>query len=223
MKISIINADMREIRDALAEFADKQTPFAIQTALNNAAFATRRAWIETAKARIDKPKKFTLQAVVIRKATKRDLSVEFSFRPGARRVLRALFEGGEREIKPIEKYAGTPRAVPTSAVDLDRFGNVPQAQYQRLFNQLRKGNRFIVRNPRGRPPGIYGRVGKSLVPFFLFADRTKYTKRFSWDRDIRAVMRKQLATAIPAAIEKALLTANQKAARARRLAAASTR
>ncbi|MGV0982373.1 MAG: hypothetical protein ACOYB0_08435 [Polynucleobacter sp.] len=224
MTATIINADLSVARAALAEFADAQLPFAIASTLNAAANGTRRNWRAIAKQRIDKPKRFTLDALtIVSRATKRRLVVEMAFGPKQRDYLRPSFEGGERGRKAIETLAGAPRGVPSKAVERDAAGNVPRKVYSAIYSRLLARDKSIVRDPPGVAPGIYLRKGRTFVPLFFTVPHTAYAKRFDMDADIVAVTRRELSKAAPKAIERALLTANREAAKLRRDAAKAAR
>lgn len=182
------------VQKALAN-AQKQARFAAMRALNDTAFAVKKAEEAEVGRVFDKPTPFTRRAIEVRKATKLDLTAEVFLRPAQARYLREHIEGGPRRQKPSERRlsqdAKAPSGywVPGPGVRLNAYGNLSLAQIKAITAKLNKAGRYagsvFYGQPRpDLPPGIYARQGKrgkgGIVPLLIQVQQPRYRKRFDF-------------------------------------------
>lgn len=130
--------DARALYERANDLEKRQFPFALAQTLNDAGFAVRTAWRDEMPRVFQNPTSWTLNAVLIRKATKQDPSVEVFLRneigDGIPPAYYLQFEvrGGARRAKRSElllRAAGVLGAdefvVPAKSLHLDPFGNIP--------------------------------------------------------------------------------------------------
>lgn len=190
MKIEIKGLDAAY--KALAN-AQKQARYAAMRALNDTAFAIKKAEEAEIDRVFDKPTPFTRRAVAVRKATKLDLTAEVFLRPAQARYLREHIEGGPRRQKPSERRlsqdAKAPSGywVPGPGVRLNAYGNLSLAQIKAITAKLNKAGRYAGSVFYGRPgpdlpTGIWARKGRhgkgGIVPLLLQVSQPRYRKRF---------------------------------------------
>ena len=135
----------------LSELEKQQFPFALATALNDTAFQdVRPGWRDEMQRVFDRPTKLTLNAVLVRKATKtRPFAVIFIRNQATKgtppaRYLQAQARGGTRRQKPFENLlqaagilSGNEFAVPGKSFPLDQFGNVPGRVVNSLLSDIK--------------------------------------------------------------------------------------
>lgn len=139
--------DARTLYARANELEKKQFPFALSQTLNDAGFAVRTAWRDEMPKVFQNPTAWTLNAVLIRKATKQDPSVEVFLRnelgdaiPPAQ-YLQFEVRGGARRPKRSEvllRAAGVlgpgEFTVPAKTAQLDAFGNLPSSTYTAILS-----------------------------------------------------------------------------------------
>jgi len=128
--------------------AAKQVPFATAFALTNAMKDAREAERDTMRSVFDRPTNFTLNALQVRPATKRDLRAELGFKEGfgsiaAWKYLGPQVAGGPRKAKRFElalRAKGILRSseycVPGRGAQLDGSGNMNRGQIVRILSAL---------------------------------------------------------------------------------------
>ncbi len=150
--------------------------------------------------------------------------------------LKALFEGGVRRQKPFEKRlvrAGVMPAdnfaVPGSAAQLDRFGNIPRGQITLMLSQVKSFNEsgydanvteksakrgrrrgratFFVWRRGGVPLGIGMRSRGKVGMFLVFVRRPGYQRRVDFAATVERVSKRALPAEFKRAMEQALRTA----------------
>lgn len=210
-----IDARFPALVETLAEF-ERQTDFVIAGALTGAAFAAQKAWPGIVREKVDKPNRFTENALYVVKATKRTLRAEVGVKSLQAAYLAPLFRGGNRERKTIEQLGGYPLAVPSSLQRLNRFGNVARRRYTEIFRQAKQRGGKYVLNPEGYDRGIYERTRRGLKPLFFFVDRAQYEAVLSIQRDLVPVIRRELPRSLERSLEFALRTARKKGETKRR-------
>lgn len=167
--------DARELVANLADIERRQFPFAVMQTINDALFETRDEWQDTMSRVFDRPTRWTLQAVLYRKATKESLYGELFLRDevgdgiAPDKYLRFEVRGGQRAAKRSEVLlrragilGGGEFIVPARRAPLDEFGNVPartitailsdlQAQFDETQNSTLKSRRSrLGKNRKGR-------------------------------------------------------------------------
>lgn len=207
---------------------ERQLPFAVSVALNNAAFDARTA-INTSTTRyFNAPTRFTQNAFFVQRSTKANLEAvvyaEAAKGKDRARYLRYGIQGGPRRQKGFEKkflseVVGTrtipagSQLVPTRLVKTDASGNVSLSTIKRIQAGLSGSQRggFFIGQPRnnpGLPPGIYRRSREQLFPYF-FAINTaaRYTPRFPIDQIGTDAVERNFMRHFETSLEKALATA----------------
>jgi hypothetical protein len=207
-----VKIDDKQIRAALAAFPD-QISKAVASALYNTAHLIEND-LETGLIRsIDRPVPFTAgrkqawyQSVILSKpdVVKRRIGIK------ARQAsyLQFLVKGKARDDKIIERKTPDGRILtPSRFVQLDQYGNVPRAQYTRMFQAaFRKAKRteyFFMPKKRGKMyPGIYRKNEKGIpVPMFFAHDAAQnYGKRF----DFYGVAERSAKTHLQAGVTEAI-------------------
>jgi len=194
-----VRVELAEARKALEKLRKDQIPFATAYALTQCAKAAQ-ADLEREMARVfDRPTPFTLKAVRIRPATKRNLTAEVKLKDEAYkgnpavRWLIAQIEGGPRNLKGFEKLmqrAGVmPNgwfAIPTKNAPLDRYGNVPGSVINRILAQVQASRDILTREtPRSRAKNVRRAIRKREGRYFVAQPgnpRTKHLKPGIWER-----------------------------------------
>lgn len=137
-----------DVMRALQNLAAEDAPIVTAYALTKTGQDIKDAEVETMKNVFDRPTKFTLNALYLKPATKRDLVAEVYFKEGfgsipAWRYLGPQVEGGGRAHKSHEKRliaAGHMRsnefAVPGQGIKLDAFGNISGSTIEKILSQV---------------------------------------------------------------------------------------
>lgn len=204
-------------------------------AVNTAAFAARKGLIEEAGRVFRGPTAFIARsswivlkareagggkksrALIVPKQQKGDKN------PNRRRdIFETQTEGGSRGIKPFEaKLAnsgrGLPRGsilVPTSALKLNKNGNIPRAKLRSLIDGVANGSVLIGQLGDRSPHGVWqvARRGKRIRPvLLLIAKRSnRYRRRFKLESGIEAARK-----AFPKALQEEQRKAVQRALKVR--------
>lgn len=149
----ISTVDARVLFDRANELEKKQFPFVLAQTLNDAGFAVRDAWRDEMPKVFQNPTAWTLNAVLIRKATKQDPAVEVFLRneigdaiPPAY-YLQFQVRGGARRPKRFEKLlraagllGADEYAVPARGLQLDPFGNIPSGTLSAVLSDVQALN-----------------------------------------------------------------------------------
>lgn len=145
---------------------------------------------------LDRPNRFTENAVYSTVATKQQLQAVVGIKDRQAEYLQYQVEGGTRRPKNIALRLPT-------VVELNEYGNVPTGLIKQLIARAKAGRRATKVQSRkfkvsqqvdlfygdpgdGRPAGIYKRVVVSatqhrLVPIIVFPKRTaRYQRRFDF-------------------------------------------
>jgi len=140
--------DTSDVMRALKDLRDEDAPIVTAYALTKTAQDIKAAEVAKMSEVFDRPTKFTLNALYVKPAAKRDLTAEVFFKEGfgsvpAWRYLGPQVEGGARRHKAFELRlirAGIMRsdefAVPGTGVQLDQYGNVRGSLIERILSQL---------------------------------------------------------------------------------------
>lgn len=153
-----VRVELREAMKALENLRNDQIPFAIAYSLTQCAKAAQQDVTREIGRVFDRPTPFTLAAVRVKPATKRDLVAEvklkdeaFKGNPAVRWLI-AQVRGGARNRKGFEKLMqragvmpGGWYAVPTSNAPLDRYGNVPGSIINRILSQVQASRDVLTR------------------------------------------------------------------------------
>lgn len=143
-----------DLQKQIRDLSERDAPFLTAYALTATAKDIKAAEVDTMKDVFDRPTNFTLNALYVKPATKRDLVAEVYFKDGfgsvpAWRYLGPQVEGGARVHKAHELRlirAGVMQsdefAVPGKGADLDASGNMPGPTIERILSQLQAAEQF---------------------------------------------------------------------------------
>lgn len=162
----------------------KQLPFATANALNDALFDVRDDWKDNIGQVFDRPTALTQNAVLVKKATKRELVAEVFLRNEASKGTppsRYLFPqaaGGNRFQKPFEQLlfrAGVigkdEFVVPARGFPLDAAGNIPRGIVTAILSDLQAMRDALDRSNQASKRRR-ARKGKAI---YFLADPTRLT------------------------------------------------
>ncbi|MDT3382514.1 hypothetical protein RNI52_34630 [Labrys neptuniae] len=176
------------------EVARQQLPFAIATAMNQSAFATRSELIQ------DWPKHVTAKnpsfvgwAFGVRKATKTNLSIEINDeRAGGRTLLKGLADGGQHTSQGR-------LAVPVAGQRRGARGIVPSQRPRALKQAFKKGDVIYEVVGKGKRKRL--RLAYVLKPSVVVPKRVPFRQVFE------DTMRREMAQRVPVAMLQAMKTA----------------
>lgn len=184
--------DARDMIRTLSTLEKKEFPFALAVALNDTAFQdVRPGWKDEMPRVFDRPTRLTLNAVLVKKARKKNPVAEIFLRntahkgtPPARYLIHEV-EGGTRLHKPFENIliragimSANEFAVPGTSYPLDNFGNIPGKVIRALLSDLQvsrsddtssfstPASRRRRRRRKRKRGGIYflSRGGQNVLP-----------------------------------------------------------
>jgi hypothetical protein len=137
-----------DVMRALRHLATDDAPIVTAYALTKTAQDIKDAEFTSMASVFDRPTRFTLNALYLKPATKRDLVAEVYFKEGfgsvpAWRYLGPQVEGGPRVHKAHERrliraglMTSSEFAVPGQGIKLDQSGNIPGGTIERILSQL---------------------------------------------------------------------------------------
>jgi hypothetical protein len=198
-----IDRVMRELDD----IGKRQVPFALSQALNDTATAAGVAVTAAINADLDRPTRFTQNAVYVRRGSKSRLAAEMGLKPIQAEYLRFVIHGGERRPRG--------RAIPVPfGLRTNQYGNMPKSAIARL---LGRADTFVASSANARtrhlPPGIYQRAsgrGKVAPPpklLVAFEPKAEYGKTL----DFYGVARREIANVFLQNFDRRLAAAMQSA------------
>lgn len=117
--------------------------------------------------------------------------------------LQFLVKGIPRDDKIIERKFNGHMLIPTRAITLDKYGNVPKAKFLEIVQkaQAKSDNYFTIPTRTGKQaPGIYQRQGTKAVPLFWIVPNVDYKRQW----DFFGVAVKSILTHLPAAMNEAI-------------------
>jgi len=142
-----ISMDIDRLTRSLSQLEHESIPFWTANALTKTAQDIKTAEVEEMKRVFDRPTRFTLNALYIKPATKRDLTAAVMFKDEggtpAWRYLGPQVESGVRSHKGFEKrliaigYMHPDEfVVPGKGAQLDAYGNISGGLWQRIISDL---------------------------------------------------------------------------------------
>ena len=162
-----LNADIKKFTRELRGIERKQIPFAVSKALNATAFDAQRGLQKALGIYLDRPTKFTINAVRVKKSEKKkDLIAYVGFAGGGgfkppkmasalpSEYMSRLISGGTR--RPKKRAI----AVPTSALKLNKHGNIGKTKIKNLLGNSKK---YFSGTPKGRGAEVAG-IWERLPP-----------------------------------------------------------
>ncbi|KRR16868.1 hypothetical protein [Bradyrhizobium retamae] len=143
-----------DVMRAIRRLAREDAPIVTAYALTKTAQDIKEAEVAVMKTVFDRPSRFTLNALYMKPATKRDLVAMVYFKEGfgsipAWRYLGPQVDGGKRQHKAHEKRlirAGHMKpdefAVPGAGAKLDKYGNLSGATIERILSHVQAAEQF---------------------------------------------------------------------------------
>ena len=194
-----VSSNIKDVKKRLSRIQKKQIPFATAKALTDTAKDVQRAETAQLSKKLDRPTRFTLNAVGVRFATKRNLHAEVFIKPLQAEYLRWQIEGGTRRV------GGAGTGVPTKNRKLNRYGNIAARR-----KGLVKGKKQFI-DTIGGVTGVWQRYGGKRNPklklVVAFEKEVKYEKRFPFYKIASKVADNRFNRNFTKAINHALATA----------------
>lgn len=200
-----LRSNLKQVSKQLSALAYKQVDFAASQAINDVARQVAAAEKENIKATFEKPKPFTVNAVAVKGATKRNLTAVVYVRPVAAQYLAPYEQGG------THKLPGRALLNPKN-IRLDQYGQLTRATLQRL---KARSDVFIgpVETKHGLVNGVWQRTKPrrgqrpGLKLLIRFGDALPVKKRLGYGTTARAVIDRAWPAAFERAMGRALATA----------------
>jgi len=187
-----ISANIDDFERSLSDVARKQLPFAVALALNDTAADVRDDIQVQMKRVFDRPTRWTLNAFMIRRASKRKLSVRIERKSpvAGKHYLEVEQAGGVRPQTAVEKlvssrlkYGGVVRTItPAKGARLNSYGNWSPGQRNQVLSAVQsqrdatanttaasrkrakgRAGYFVPRDGSKLSPGIYQRMARNRV------------------------------------------------------------
>lgn len=121
--------------------------------------------------------------------------------------LQFLVKGIPRDDKIIERKFNGHMVIPTRAIKLDKYGNVPKDRFLEIVQkaQTKTDDYFALTARRGKQaPGIYQRQEGKAVPLFWIVPSVDYQKQWDFFKVAEESILKRLPDAMNEAIAKRL-------------------
>lgn len=200
-----VRSNIKEINKSLSDLAYKQIDFATALALTDLAKQVQAAEKANIESIFKKPKPFTVNAVGMRGANKRNLTALVFVRPVAAKYLAPYEDGG------VHALPGRALLNPKD-IRLDQYGQLTRATLARL---KARSDVFIgpVKTAHGNVNGVWQRVkpakGKPghLKLLIRFGDALEVTKRLNFGSTAAKVINQGFTVAFNAGMAKAMATA----------------
>lgn len=185
------------LRRQLSNLERSQLPYAAANALNDTAADVLKHIQDRMRVRFDRPTRWTLNAFIVWRASKRNLEAQVKERPsvGRRHYLKVQEQGGSRRKTGLESglamnlaYDGVINAViPTSSARLDGHGNWSSGERNQALSILGaqrdvrsnatvasrkrakgRASYFVPKSGSAMAPGIWRRKGTDLAKVASF-------------------------------------------------------
>jgi hypothetical protein len=143
-----IKVDASEILGFWKNLESDQMPFAISKAMNDVGFDTMRFYKSALPGIIDRPTPFTIRAMFVEKASKKNLSVKIGFKESASKgtpaakYMHHLNEGGTRPWKRSEVllrqkgYIQDDQQLIPSKEFMNQYGNARESQVVKMLSAM---------------------------------------------------------------------------------------
>lgn len=213
---SISTTVAKVVRD-LYGLHGNQVPFSVALALTRTAQHAGKAEEEALRRSFENPTPFTMRAVGVQRADKRELEATVYIKERQASYLRPEIEGGQRELKSFEELFEGGYVVPGAGIRRNQYGNVSKATIKRIGSELRQGasKRYFRGVPKGHelPAGIYQRIGQhrrdggTIRPLLVFTRPPFYEERFPFGEIAEQIGRDSFEQEMAAAWARALASA----------------
>ena len=199
MSFSIsVESNIKDVQKQLTRLERKQIPFAAAKALSDTAVDAQRAVKKQIPQKIDRPTRFTMNAIGVNRANKRTLFAEVFVKPIQAEYLKWQIDGGTR----VAPGKGT--GVPTVNKKLNQYGNIPG----RKGGLVKGKNQFVA--TIGGVAGVWQRYGGKRNPkvklVVRFEKQVSYRPRLPFYRIVQSVVSNRFAVNFNRSIRLALST-----------------
>lgn len=171
-----ITSNIDDLMAGLDDLAQRQVPWAMVLTLNEMAEAVLKGVQEDMDKHFDRPTRWTKNAFMVWRATKRTLTSEVKLRPSvdSKHYLKIEEAGGPRPQTGIERNFATRAAfagiiaavVPDTGAKLDAFGNWSNGERNQVMSQLSVG-RDVGFNSNATEASTKRRVRKGGAKYFI--------------------------------------------------------
>ena len=200
-----VRSNVKEISKTLTALAYKQVEFATALALTDLAKQVQKAESDNIKATFKHPKPFTVNAVGMRGATKRNLTAQVFVRPIAAKYL-APYEGGGTHELPGRAVLNP------KDIRLDHYGQLTRATLKRL---KARPDVFIgaVKTAAGMVNGVWQRTKPKrgqpggLKLLIRFGDALPVNKQLNYGAHAKMIIDRGFNMAFSRAMARAKATA----------------
>jgi len=226
-----VSIDVETVNRMLSDLEKKQLPFATAKALTATAQHVKKELEQEMKRVFDRPTPYTLKALFLKAARKKDLIATVGLKDwaykgtAATKYLTPQIEGGTRGSKRSEVLlrnrgilGSNQYIVPGKGTRLNKYGNMTRGQIQKALSNLkaqhdplqnttskRKGTYFA--GTINGTPGIWERKGRWVKPLFIFVKQPSYTKRFQFHEVAERTAAEHFEDEFDKAMTQALATA----------------
>lgn len=202
MKIDIKH-DLKKITKHLDDLQKKQIPYATSLALNDLAFQLKDELSDEMEKKFDKPRKFTLNAFRVKKASKRRLRAVVYLHP-SRSYLDMQFTGGKQRPSDGASVLTTPQH---KSMFKSGSNDLRRGKIGRLLGS-KKAFRGTPKGKPGGPSGVWQRMGTKKKPKLRFLAAYTTTRTFRRRIDLRSkadkLVKKQFRRAFHRGMTKAM-------------------
>lgn len=215
MEIRIdVRGDLKAVTKSLSQFAEKQIPFAIATALNSLGKKVMVAEQAKIKAEFPSVTPFTVKSVGQKRARKERQETVIYIRDIAAAYLAPYIDGGKHKLN--SRALLNPKAI-----NLNQYGNIPKNRLGQLRGQA---STFIgaVKTKAGTVNGVWRRLparaarkgqpaqGARLQLLIRFGDALPVKQHLPWASIAQAIVAKNFDADFGKALAKAIATARLK-------------
>lgn len=214
-----LKSPLTPLQNKLKEAAD-QVPFAVSKALNEVAYQSRVDMRKYMSRIFNAPIPFTLNGVLYKRSTKRDLKALVYLRDEVANYLEAQIEGGSRDDKGLEvglksrsifKRNNIPRGVffiPMPAYRTGRGGNITKARARKILEETKKkdGKFFLMVDDEDGRPLVFEKMrgGKDVRLALIGVNTVRYKKKLDFLEQVEKTVAKTFAKALDKALDDAL-------------------
>jgi hypothetical protein len=186
-------ADVSRAQAKLAKLRTRTLPRLMVNAVNDVAFDVRSTLQGEMTKRFDRPTRFTLNSVLVVKATDTNPVATIKLRDEAVKgtppvkYLEPEVKGGQRRLKRYERallnagylYPGE-YAIPAGGARMDAYGNMPAGQIVQILSQLKAfGEQGYLANASGSKRS---KAKRKVAPYFYVREARGQLKRGVWQR-----------------------------------------
>lgn len=197
-----VRSDIAEVTKKLSRIQRQQLPYATAVALTKTAQAAQHETKRQMPIKLDRPRKFTVDSVVIEPAKKTKLESAVLFKPIAAQYLKSVLRGGTKSTRGIGII------VPYQA-KRDRYGGIParkrKAPLWRAGQGASRGE--FVATIKGIH-GVWKKTGNKISLQAVFEKKVQYGNvKFPFKKIVKGIVNAKFKNIFTQALANALRTA----------------